>query len=145
VQTAAQPALTAAVPATAVERSAVPPAATEPAASAPAPVQAPPPQVRVGDLVSALGPGIVPPQRQSELRAVYPRAAERLRRSATVDVRVLVDETGKVLQAERVGPTVGFGFDDAAIDAARRVKFQPATKDGIRVKMWTTLRVAFRP
>jgi hypothetical protein len=23
--------------------------------------------------------------------------------------------------------------------------YQPATKDGIRVRMWTTLRVAFKP
>jgi TonB family protein len=145
-QTAALPGQVAAAPASALERHDPPPAATEPAASAPAvPVPAPPPQVRVGDLVTALGPGVVPPQRTSELRAVYPPAAERLRKSAMVNVRVLVDETGKVLQAERIGPTVGFGFDDAAIDAARRVRFRPATKDGIRVKMWTTLRVAFKP
>jgi protein TonB len=95
--------------------------------------------------VTALGPGVVPPQRISDLQAIYPRPAERLRKSANVDVRVLVDENGKVLQAERIGSRVGFGFDEAALDAARRVKFRPATKDGVRVKMWQTLRVVFKP
>ena len=99
--------------------------------------------MRVGDLVSG-GTGVIPPQRLSDLRAVYPRAAERFGKTATVSVRVLVDENGKVTQAERIGNKVGFGFDEAAVDAARRVNFRPATKEGVRVKMWHTLRVDFK-
>ena len=94
------------------------PAAADAAPAVPEPAPAVP-QVKLGDLVTA-GPGVTPPQRTSELRAMYPRAAEQLRRSANVDVRVLVDENGKVLQAERVGTKVGFGFDEAALDASRR-------------------------
>ncbi len=142
-QAATQPGQTAPVPTQAVERQDTATAAAVPAAAVPDPAPAAP-QTKVGDLVSA-GPGVTAPQRASELRAMYPRAAEQLRRSASVDVRVLVDENGKVLQAERVGQKVGFGFDEAALDAARRVNFRPATKDGVRVKMWTTLRVMFKP
>ncbi|HEX5760047.1 MAG TPA: energy transducer TonB, partial [Thermoanaerobaculia bacterium] len=100
--------------------------------------------VQVGELVSG-GPGVVAPQRVSDLRAVYPRAAERFGKQASVSVRVLVDENGRVAQAERLGTKVGFGFDEAALEAARRVTFRPATKEGVRVKMWHTLRVDFRP
>jgi outer membrane biosynthesis protein TonB len=36
------------------------------------------------------------------------------------------------------------GINEAAVAAARRAKYQPATKDGVRVKMWTNLRLPFR-
>ena len=57
---------------------------------------------------------------------------------------MLVDERGRVIDADRIGAKAGFGFDEAALDAAKRAVFQPATKDGVRVKMWTTLRVNFK-
>jgi TonB family protein len=59
---------------------------------------------------------------------------------------VLVDERGRVLDTQRSGPQAGFGFDEAALEAARRAIFQPATtREGVRVKMWTTIRVSFQP
>jgi outer membrane biosynthesis protein TonB len=36
------------------------------------------------------------------------------------------------------------GINEAALAAARTARFEPATKDGVRVKMWTTLRLPFR-
>jgi TonB family protein len=116
------------------------PAATQPAA----PVPAPRPQVQYGDLVPA-GPGVSPPKMSSRLDPRYPAGAQRLNRSAQVDIKVLVDEKGRVLDAQRVGAQAGFGFDEAALDAARRAYFQPASKDGVRVKMWTVIRVSFKP
>ena len=125
---------------------------TEPAADKPAPAPAPTqpaaprPQVQtqVGDLVQP-GTGVAAPKLLSNLDPRYPPAAKHLNRAAQVDIKVLVDEHGKVLDADRIGTKAGFGFDEAAIDAARRAVFQPATKDGVKVKMWTTLRVNFRP
>jgi TonB family protein len=61
-----------------------------------------------------------------------------------VDIKVLVDERGRVMDAYHIGTKAGFGFDEAALDAAKRAVFQPATKEGVRVKMWTTLRVNFK-
>ncbi|HET9210907.1 MAG TPA: TonB family protein, partial [Thermoanaerobaculia bacterium] len=124
----------------------------EPAAEKPVPAPAPPqaavprpqPQVQTGDLVQP-GAGVVAPRLTSGLEPRYPPAAKRLNRAAQVDVKVLVDEHGKVLDADRIGAKAGFGFDEAAIDAARRAAFQPATKEGVKVKMWTTLRVNFKP
>jgi TonB family protein len=102
-------------------------------------------QVQAGDLVPLGTPGAVAPKVKTLPEPRYPAPAQKLRRSAQVDIKVLVDERGRVLEAERVGARAGFGFDEAALDAARKAIFLPATKDGVRVKMWTNLRVAFKP
>jgi TonB family protein len=110
-----------------------------PVIPAPAPVR----KTQVGDLVQA-GPGVSPPRMTSRLDPRYPTQAQRLRKAAQVDIRVLVDENGRVVDAQRAGAKVGFGFDESALEAARRATFSPAIKDGVRVKMWYTLRVAFQ-
>ena len=121
------------------------PAQTRPQTTAPAPAPAQPRQPQYGELVQP-GPGISPPKLKSRLEPRYPSAAQRLNKAATVDIRVLVDEKGSVLDAQRSGPKAGFGFDEAAIEAARRATFTPAsTKEGVRLKMWTALRVSFQP
>ena len=116
---------------------------------APAPVQqAPAPVVRktqFGDMVQFGAPGATPPKLASRLDPRYPAQAQRLNKAADVDIKVLVDENGRVADAQRAGAKAGFGFDEAALEAARRAQFTPATKDGVRVKMWYTLRVKFQP
>ena len=98
--------------------------------------------VREGELVQP-GPGVVRPRLMSELKPVYPFAAQRLRREADVDVDVLVDENGNVVDT-RLAKKAGFGFDDAARTAATNAKFAAATSQGVKVKMWTTIKVRFR-
>lgn len=128
-------------PAPAQTASSNPPAASAPPSAAPARKQ-----VQYGDLVTTGEPGVTPPKLKGRLDPRYPQAAQRMNKAAVVDVKVLVDEKGKVLEAERVGPKAGFGFDESALDAARRALFQPAsTRDGVRVKMWYTVRVSFQP
>lgn len=119
-------------------------AATQPVPQPAAPTR---PQIQYGDLVTAAtAAGVTPPKMTSRLDPRYPQQAQRMNKSAQVDIKVLVDERGRVLDAQRSGPQAGFGFDESALEAARRSVFQPAsTKDGIRVKMWTTIRISFRP
>ncbi|MEP7010790.1 MAG: TonB family protein [Acidobacteriota bacterium] len=135
-------------PAPAQTQPAVPepaPVRQAPVESAPAPAPAPAaPRVQVGDLVRP-GPGVQTPKLLRLPQPSYPAAARRLNKAATVDVRVLVDEKGKVLETEAPGIRAGYGFDEAAVDVARRATYNPASKDGVRVKMWTVLRVAFKP
>ncbi len=122
------------------------PAQTQPATveTKPAPPEPKPqePTVKVGDLVS-LGPGVVPPRvvRQPPLR--YPPIAQRMRKEATVTVSVLVDENGKVVDVKETSSKAGFGLDEAAADYARECTWRSATKDGVRVRMWYDLKVAF--
>lgn len=144
------PAPAASVPAPAPAQSQPPapepaPVRAVPVEPAPAPAPAPAaPRVQVGDLVRP-GPGVQTPKLVRLPQPTYPAAARRLNKAATVDVRVLVDERGKVLETEPPSIRAGYGFDEAAVDVARRATYNPATKDGVRVKMWTVLRVAFKP
>jgi len=101
------------------------------------------PSVHPGDLVKP-GPGVVQPQIITQARPVYPPVAARLNREATVDVQVLVDEHGRVIDAMISGNKARYGFDEAAVAAARKSVFRPANKDGVPVKMWTTIRFRFK-
>jgi TonB family protein len=116
------------------------PAETKPEAT---PARKPePPPVRLGDLVT-LGSGVTAPVLQRNPQARYPPMARKMNRTAEVDVRVLVDENGSVREAELIGKKVGLGFDEAALDAARSARYNPATKNGVRVKMYVNLKIRF--
>ncbi len=121
--------------------------APEPAKPVPvAPVAAAPraTTVRRGDLVEA-GPGVVAPQLVRRPVPRYPEMARRFnKKSATVLVKVLIDENGRVMKAELAGGETKFGFDTEALAAAKKSTYEPATKDGVPVKFWHTLSIEFR-
>jgi TonB family protein len=132
------------------------PASSSPAAGTPSRPQsgaAPSPQttaarpaadlpVRLGQLVEG-GPGVIQPRLKTRPQPQYPMVARRLGREADVDVQVLVDENGAVIDAT-LRNEIGYGFDDAALRAARRTEFYPATKNNVRVKMWVALKISFK-
>ena len=88
---------------------------------------------------------------------VYPPEARRGRIRARARVRVLVGEGGEVLDAEVVERAVldggvetavaalPFGLEAAALDAARRHRFQAARDGGERVRSWAVLSLTFDP
>ncbi len=66
-------------------------------------------------------------------KAVYPEEARKTHAAGTVQVQVLVDETGKVISATAVfGPEE---LRDAAVKAAQRAKFKPTLVEGVPVKV----------
>jgi TonB family protein len=66
-------------------------------------------------------------------KAVYPEEARKTRASGTVQVQVLVDETGKVISAKAIfGPEV---LREAAVKAAMGAKFKPTIVAGTPVKV----------
>ncbi|HEY2292981.1 MAG TPA: TonB family protein [Thermoanaerobaculia bacterium] len=110
------------------------PAKTEPEA----------PRTKVGELVEA-GTGVSPPQLVSVPKPGYPPMARTLRVEGTVVVAVLVDENGQVQDVRTAEPIrQNVGLNEAALSAARSAHYKPATKDGVRVKMWTRLRIPFK-
>jgi TonB family protein len=75
-------------------------------------------------------------------KPVFPEEARRIRSSGSVTVRVVVDETGKVISAKAVdGPAP---LREAAEAAARQARFEPTIKDGITVKVTGTLTYDFQ-
>ncbi|HEY0555314.1 MAG TPA: TonB family protein, partial [Thermoanaerobaculia bacterium] len=102
------------------------------------------PRTKVGELVDA-GPGVSPPQLVSAPKPEYPPMARKLRVEGTVVVSILVDENGQVQEVRMAEPIKQkAGLNEAALAAARSAHYKPATKDGVRVKMWTRLRIPFK-
>jgi protein TonB len=143
-------------PAAAAEPEPAQPATVEPepapapvetaAAPAPPPVEAAPaaPAVKEGDLVQP-GAGVRPPVLASFTKPEYPAIARRLKVEGLVVLSLLVDETGKVIDTRlESGVAQNVGINEASIQAARAARFQPATKHGVRVKMWYQLRIPFK-
>ncbi|NOZ68764.1 MAG: energy transducer TonB [Deferribacteres bacterium] len=101
------------------------------------PVSVPPGKPHVTAFGSAEGPGF--------LRRVipeYPRMARRLGKEGRVLLRLVIDETGRLVHAEVV-EKAGFGFDREAMEAVRNSVFLPARKNGIPVKSEVLLPVKF--
>jgi TonB family protein len=101
-----------------------------------------PPPVKVGDLVG-MSSGVTPPELLAQPEVRYPAMAKKLAKEADVEVRVLVDENGNVRDATLMGKKSGFGFDQAALEAAKSARYKPALKEGVRVKMYVNLTIRF--
>lgn len=63
------------------------------------------------------------------VKPVYPERARRAGREGTVVLRLSIDETGRLAEA-RVVNGAGYGFDEAALAAARASSYRPALRDG---------------
>lgn len=122
------------------------PTTTPPTARPATSTAAPAPTYRTGDLVAAGSPGVSRPKLMRSPSSRFPEMARRMnQRQATVRVRVLVDETGKVIDSQLVGREVGYGFDREALRAAQSAEFEPArTESGVRVKMWFDFAIEFK-
>ena len=80
----------------------------------------------------------------SRVEPTYPPASRRASEEGTVRLKVLVDETGRPKDVQ-VAQTSGFArLDDAAKQAVRRWKFEPATDGSNAITVWTQVAITFR-
>ena len=118
-------------------------AAATPAAP-PTTVAEAPPAVKPGTLVNLSDAGVIAPVTQSAPALRYPPIAERQRVEGIVELNILVDEKGNVVEALLVTPAGGkSGLNEAAVDNVKRRRYRPATKDGVPVKVWFPVSVRF--
>jgi hypothetical protein len=134
----------------------------EPAAAAPVPTEVSAPEkapvipvasnalVKEGDLVGP-GEGVVEPrlQRLGPMSGL-PMQARQVKRSpdgsiGTPVLMALVDERGVVVETRLIRPSSYKFADEAAARALKGATIEPATKDGVKVKMWKTFPIAVRP
>jgi len=122
----------------------------EPAAAIPAgegetgPEALLPKKAKTGDLVPLAGAD-VPPKIIESPDPAYPPAAQKMGTGGTVIVNTLISETGSVLRTvllRRSGSNQG--FENAAEAAIRKWKFEPAWKDGVRVRVWKPVTITFK-
>jgi protein TonB len=117
--------------------------------SRPAPVPQPaasePARAKEGDLIPPGSEGLTPAHITHQAVPVYPPLARAQKVQGTVIVNVLVSEAGHVLDAKVLsGVNRPVGINEAALQAVRNSTFAPGSKDGARVKSWTTVVVAFK-
>jgi TonB family protein len=84
-----------------------------------------------------------PPELLESVEASYPEPAKSERLEASVLLRITIDASGSVLEAEVVEP-VGHGFDEAAQQAALRFRFKPAQRGGQPVAARVSIRYDFK-
>lgn len=109
----------------------------------PKPVAPAAPKVTPGMLVQLGQPGVVPPKSIKKVPARYPEAAKQRRLEGVVGLSILVSETGKVVDV-KVVKSANAMLDDAAVEAVKQWTYEPATKDGVPVKVWTPVSMSFQ-
>ena len=89
-----------------------------------------------------VGGDVKPAKLASSVSPIYPSLARSQHVSGDVKVDALIDATGKVTTMKVIsGPTL---LHQAAMDALRQWKYQPATLDGNPVPMHLTVTLQFR-
>ncbi len=115
------------------------------AAPAPRRTVAPPPTpapVVEGDLVE-LGPDVTRPVRVGGQSASYPERARRMNLRGTVLIDLIVDENGQPTDLQ-VKESAGPVLDEVVLEAVRTWRFEPARKDGVRVKVRWQVRQTYK-
>jgi TonB family protein len=85
---------------------------------------------------------VTPPVLKQFVNAKYPEQAQAKQLEADVVLRLDIDETGTVTHVEVTEPA-GNGFDEAAIEAAKRFVFEPARRGDVPVPSRILYRYSF--
>jgi TonB family protein len=117
---------------------------SKPAVQVPKPPSAPLEPMQLGAMIGRGTPNVEEPEVGQLPAYSYPAAAKGSGKKVNIRLAVLVDETGHVIDAKiREGDKSGLGFEETALEAAKRTRYVPATRDGIAGKMWTELILDF--
>jgi TonB family protein len=99
-------------------------------------------RLREGDLVPVDG-SVVPAKRIKGDAPSYPEEGRRLRLQGSVTVEMLVDEMGQV-QDPHIIESAGEVLDRAVLGSVRHWRYEPARKNGVKVKTVIQVRTTFR-
>jgi serine/threonine-protein kinase len=76
---------------------------------------------------------------------MWPRSALHSRRNGVVIVQATVDADGRVVDVKVLrADHEGFGIPQAVMNAARKYRFKPGTKDGVPITTYATVTKAYR-
>jgi TonB family protein len=93
--------------------------------------------------VAASGPVDTTPEIVDKPRPEYTAEGRSLKIEGDVRLDVVFLASGTI-QVNRVVSGLGHGLDDAAVNAAKQIKFKPAKKDGQPVDFPAVIRIEFR-
>ncbi len=121
-----------------------PPTATRPPPTATPVPPSPTPLVREGEIVT-VGPEVTPPVAVYREPLSYPQRAQSMGLEGVVEAQALIGIDGAVEEVRIVSVSRGgVGFEDATSDAVAKWRYKPATKHGVKVRVWISIRVPFR-
>ena len=104
----------------------------------------PTPSVREGDIVTP-GAGVIVPTVIYMEQPEYPAKARSMKVDGLVDAEALVGINGVVEDVRIVNVSrKNVGFEEATENAVVKWRYKPATKKGVKVRMWVPIRVPFR-
>lgn len=115
----------------------------DPCSSAPgntAPVQA---YTAQGSSICGTGGKVSPPKVLRQREPEFTPLARQLHYDGTTVLMATVNESGSIQDVQVLRPA-GFGLDDAAVQAIKTWKFDPAKRDGKPVKTVIEVEVAYR-
>ena len=118
------------------------PTPTAVVAALPAATPATPPPTVEGQLVE-MAPDVTPPRKLRGPSAAYPERAQAKKLEGTVTLSLIVDENGLPKDVQVV-ESAGDILDRAVLDAVAQWVFEPARKDGVRVKVRWQVRQIYR-
>ncbi len=98
--------------------------------------------VKAGDLVP-LNQVDKPPVLIKKVDPRYPASAKALGIEGQVTVSALISETGDIADVVILQGLAG-GFNEATTEAVKQWKYDPAVKDGQKVKVWKPITILFK-
>jgi TonB family protein len=87
------------------------------------------PPVAASERLMHIGGSVLPPKVLHSKEPTFSKEARKAKISGIVQVYLWVEKDGSVSHI-RVVKSVGYGLDEKAVEAVRKYKFKPATKDG---------------
>ena len=122
----------------------VPPTATPPPPTATPIPLTPTPSVREGEIVTS-GAGVIAPAVIFREQPAYPSRAQAMQVEGVVEAEALVGIDGGVEEVQILNSSrKGVGFENSTEEAIMKWRFKPATKTGVKVRMWVSIRIPFR-
>ena len=95
-----------------------------------------------GGGVYRIGGGVSSPSILHKVEPEYSEEARKAKWQGTVQLSVIVDETGHPRDI-KVAQSLGLGLDQKAIEAVQKWLFKPGMKDGKPVAVFATIQVTF--
>jgi TonB family protein len=96
------------------------------------------------DGVYAVGDGVSAPALIAKIDPEYPETARNLRAHGVVRLSAVVEPDGTASDF-RVTKPLGYGLEDKAIEAVRKLRYQPGMKNGSPVRVRAVFEVRFPP
>jgi len=90
------------------------------------------------------GKDLIRPAPIYEPEPPYPEMAKRDKVLGTVVLWVAIDAQGRVSDVRQLSDSLGYGFDESAVNTVRTWKFKPATRKGVPVPARVMVQTSFR-